>query len=181
VPRFELSESAYLRQPEDGDVDELYALIDANRDYLAQWMPWAQGQTREGTLDFVRETKRKADANEGLELALIEDDEIVGMVGLHVAEPHNQGARVGYWLAEDRQGRGLVTRAVTVLVSHAFEELGFNRIEIRAAPGNAPSRAIPERLGFVEEGILRQAERVGEGYRDNVVYSMLARDWAARS
>jgi ribosomal-protein-serine acetyltransferase len=179
--QFELSDSVHLRPPEDDDVDELYALIDANRDYLAQWMPWAPGQTRDGTLEFLRETRRKADASEGLELALIENGEIAGMVGLHVAEPHNQGARVGYWLAEDRQGRGLATRAVTVLVSHAFDAWGLNRVEIRAAPDNARSRAVPERLGFVEEGVLRQAERVGDGYRDNVVYSMLANDWAARA
>jgi ribosomal-protein-serine acetyltransferase len=181
MPRFELSESVHLRPLEDEDADELYALIDANRDYLAEWMPWAEGQTREGTHEFLRETRRKADADEGLEVGLIDDGRIVGMVGLHVAEPHNQGARVGYWLAEDRQGRGLVTRAVAALVSHAFDDWGFHRIELRAAPDNARSRAIAERLGFVEEGVLRQAERFGDRYRDSVVYSMLAPEWARRS
>jgi RimJ/RimL family protein N-acetyltransferase len=50
------------------------------------------------------------------------------------------------------------------------------RVEIRAAPENARSRAIPERLGFTQEGTLRQVERVGDRYLDNVVYAMLAED-----
>ena len=53
----------------------------------------------------------------------------------------------------------------------------LNRVEIRAAPENRRSRAIPERLGFTEEGTLRQAERVGERYLDSAVYAMLAEDW----
>jgi ribosomal-protein-serine acetyltransferase len=51
------------------------------------------------------------------------------------------------------------------------------RVEIRAAPENARSRAIPERLGFTQEGTLRQVERVDDRYLDNVVYAMLAEDW----
>jgi ribosomal-protein-serine acetyltransferase len=44
--------------------------------------------------------------------------------------------------------------------------------------GNARSRAIPERLGFREEGTLREVERVGDRWLDGVIYSMLAADWS---
>jgi ribosomal-protein-serine acetyltransferase len=47
-------------------------------------------------------------------------------------------------------------------------------VEVRAAPENRRSRAIPERLGFREEGQLREAERVKGRYLDSVVYGMLA-------
>ena len=50
------------------------------------------------------------------------------------------------------------------------------RVEICAAPENARSRAILERLGFTQEGTLRQVERVGDRHLDNVVYAMLAED-----
>ena len=49
-------------------------------------------------------------------------------------------------------------------------------MEIQAATGNHRSRAIPERLGFQQEGVLREYERVGERYLDIVVYSLLARE-----
>jgi ribosomal-protein-serine acetyltransferase len=55
-----------------------------------------------------------------------------------------------------------------------------NRVEIRADVENRRSRAIPERLGFELEGVLRQAQRLGETYRDQVVYAVLARDWGKR-
>ena len=67
-----------------------------------------------------------------------------------------------------------MTEAVRVLVDHALTVWQLNRVEIRAATGNKPSRAIPERLGFQEEGTLRQAQLVNDQYLDYVVYSTLA-------
>ena len=72
-----------------------------------------------------------------------------------------------------------MTRAVATVVEHALSVWELNRIEIRAAVGNARSRAIPQRLGFREEGTLREAERVGDRYLDVVVYSMLGSEWRA--
>jgi ribosomal-protein-serine acetyltransferase len=69
--------------------------------------------------------------------------------------------------------------AVSAVLDHAFGELHLNRVEIRVAPDNRRSRALPERLGFREEGVLRQAERHGEHYGDLTVYSMLAHEWEA--
>ena len=73
-----------------------------------------------------------------------------------------------------------MTRAVAALIEHAVSACDLNRIEIRAAVGNARSRAIPQRLGFQEEGTLREAERVGGAYLDIVVYSLLRSEWALR-
>jgi ribosomal-protein-serine acetyltransferase len=71
-----------------------------------------------------------------------------------------------------------MTDAVRALTTHAFDVWGLHRVEIRVAVANLRSRAIPHRLGFLEEGVLRQAERHGENFRDIVVYAMLAREWA---
>ena len=84
---------------------------------------------------------------------------------------------LGYWLARDAQGRGLITRGVAAMLDHAFGPWRLHRVEIRAAPDNARSRAVPERLGFTLEGRLRDAERHPGGFRDLVVYALLAPDW----
>jgi ribosomal-protein-serine acetyltransferase len=63
---------------------------------------------------------------------------------------------------------------VEALVDHAFDEWKLHRVQIRAATGNTKSRAIPERLGFEQEGILLEAERVGDRYQDLVLYARLA-------
>ena len=69
-----------------------------------------------------------------------------------------------------------MTEAVRALVDHAFGAWGLHRVVIEAATGNARSRAIPERLGFREEGVRRGAERNGDDFLDIVVYAMLATD-----
>jgi ribosomal-protein-serine acetyltransferase len=70
-----------------------------------------------------------------------------------------------------------MTAAVRLLVDHALSVWQLNRVEIRAATENHRSRAIPERLGFRQQGTLRRSELVNGRYLDQVVYSMLAADW----
>jgi ribosomal-protein-serine acetyltransferase len=175
--RFELDDDCHLRLLEEADADELFALIDANRDSLRPWMPWAAGQDREGTGEFIRLTRRQLADTAGYTFAIVCGGRLAGVIGCEPVDWTHRCASIGYWLGEAYRGRGTMTRAARVLVDHAVSEWELNRVEIRAAVGNARSRAIPERLGFREEGTLRQAERVGETYLDSVVYSMLSSEW----
>ncbi|HEX2128892.1 MAG TPA: GNAT family protein [Solirubrobacterales bacterium] len=174
--RFDLGADLELRSLRTEDARELYAVVEANRDHLSRWMPWAPGQTLSGTEVFIRSAIRQERDHEGFQLALVDRGEICGVTGFHRVDHENNTTSVGYWLAADRQGRGLMTRAVGVLVDYAFDELGLHRIELRAAPGNAPSRALAERLGFTAEGLLREAERFGREYRDLILYARLVGD-----
>lgn len=177
MPEFRLSGSARLRSIEEADADELYALVEANRAHLSPWMPWAARQTREGTLEFIRTARRQLEAGEGFQLALAVDERLAGVFGYHDLDRENLRVAIGYWLAAEAQGSGLATEAVRALVDHAFADWRLHRVEIRAAVGNARSIAICDRLGFVEEGILREAQRFEDRYRDLVVHSILASDW----
>jgi ribosomal-protein-serine acetyltransferase len=69
-----------------------------------------------------------------------------------------------------------MTEAVRALTLHALEIWKLNRVEIRVATGNSRSAAIPRRLGFTEEGVLRQAERHRDAYEDVAVFALLSRD-----
>jgi ribosomal-protein-serine acetyltransferase len=166
-----------LRSLNEADAEELHALVEANREHLIPWMPWAAAQTLQGTSAFVASSVRQAADRQGLQLAIVEDDGIVGVIGFHRVDWENRSTSIGYWIAESAQGRGTVTRAVRALVDHAFAAWELHRVEIRAGTGNLRSRAIPSRLGFREEGVLREAERVGERYIDHVLYAVLAREW----
>jgi ribosomal-protein-serine acetyltransferase len=178
MPRFELSDGVQLRSLTEADVKELYALIEANRSYLAPWMPWAAGQTVDGTAEFVRKSIKQEADDDGFQVAVIVDGAIAGVLG-HEIDRENATTTIGYWLAEDQQGRGLMTAAVKRLLEHAFDELRLNRVGIEVAPNNPRSRALAERLGFREEGVLREAERFADDdYRDLVLYSMLASEWS---
>jgi ribosomal-protein-serine acetyltransferase len=169
-----------LRLLEETDADELYAATQANREYLARWLPWAAEQTPERTLDFIRGIRGQADENASFGLALIQDGRIIGGLGFHRVDWPNRSTSTGYWIAEAWQGQGLVTRALSALLERAFGAWGLNRVEIRAAVDNHRSRAVAARLGFREEGVLRQAERFSDRYVDLVLYAMLAAEWRDR-
>lgn len=175
--RLRVSTSHELRPLDESDLDELHLLIELNRARLAQWMGWAERQTREQTFDFIRRTRAQAARNDGFQMALVGAGRIVGVAGFHSVDWQNRATSIGYWMAASEQGRGTMTGAVRALVDHALGEWQLNRVEIRADIENLRSRAIPERLGFVYEGTLRQAYRVGDRYSDDAVYSMLAEDW----
>jgi ribosomal-protein-serine acetyltransferase len=174
--RIDVTDDCHLRLLEEADAEELYALVEANRSYLAEWLPWAGGQTLDGTAEFIRKTRKQLDENDGFQGALVLDGRIIGAGGLIGVDWGARKTSIGYWLAEEQQGRGLMTRAVRAVTDYAFDDLDLNRVEIQVGTNNAKSRAIPERLGFRQEGVLRDYERVGDRSLDIVVYSMLRRE-----
>lgn len=175
---FPIGDRRCLRLLEEADAEELYEVVAANREYLARWMPWAPAQTPEATLEFIRRSRRQLADNDGFQAAIVVDDQIVGQIGYHHLDWVNRSTSIGYWIAEQSQGRGAVTSAARALVDHAFGKWRLNRVEIRCGVGNSRSQAIPERLGFTREGLLRQAERVGDGYVDHLLYAVLSSDWS---
>jgi ribosomal-protein-serine acetyltransferase len=105
------------------------------------------------------------------------DGRIVGGAGFHGVDWINRSSSIGYWLTAEAQGRGLMSGAVRALLAHAFETLELHRVVIEVVVDNARSRAIPERLGFREEAVLREAKLIGGRYEDAALYAMLASDW----
>ncbi|MCI3276328.1 GNAT family N-acetyltransferase [Streptomyces cylindrosporus] len=88
-------------------------------------------------------------------LFLPEGEELVGMIGLYMRSLST--AEIGFWGTKEHRGKGYVTEAVATISRWAFAELSVDRVEWRAEVGNAPSRAVAERAGFVVEGTLRSA------------------------
>ena len=169
-----------LRQLAADDLDELYALHCANLEHLAPWMPWAEQPDRGQTEKFLSEAQRQAARGDGVQCAITQSGRVVGVIGFHHVDRTHLAASIGYWLAADAQGRGTMTLAVSALVEHAFDAWGMHRLELRAAVGNARSRAVAERLGCVHEGVLREAERFASRYADLDVFSVLEPEWRRR-
>jgi ribosomal-protein-serine acetyltransferase len=177
VSQFQLPGGQKLRLLNESDAEELHAVIDADRDHLARWLPWAANQTLEDTLAFIRHTHEQTTNNDGFQTTITDGGKIVGMVGFVDVSWQHRSTMIGYWLAKSAQGNGVMTHAVQSLTDHAFEIWRLNRVEIRTGVENTRSRSIPERLEFQQEGVLRDAELVGDRYVDQAVYAMLAREW----
>jgi ribosomal-protein-serine acetyltransferase len=171
----ELGDGALLRRLVMEDLEEIWALVEQERDRLGNWMPWISGLT---TIDEERAWLESVSSNEGtLEgCGLFVEGRYVGGVGLSW-DAFNIVGEIGYWIGSEHEGRGLVTRAVRVLIDVGFEELGLNRIIIRTGVENRRSWAIAERLGFTREGIERGSGRGTGGYYDQVVYATLRDEW----
>ena len=176
-----LCENADLRLLNTTDAPELHELIMSNRERLAQWLQWAAAQTFQDTLTFIHQAEQEAEANQGFHCAIVCENRIAGVISYMEVNWRHRRTVLGYWLDADHQGRGLMTGAVRLMVDHAITVWKLNRVEIRAAFENDKSRAIPERLGFDQEGVLHQAELINGRYLDSVVYAMLAANWNKRS
>ncbi len=178
---FPLGDGVRVRPVQPADAEPLYAVVVRHRSFLSEWLPWAPDQTLEITQQFVAHSERQSASDLGFQGVILDGVQLVGAIGFHAIDWPNSATTIGYWLAEDAQGRGIMTRAVRALTDHAFGAWDLHRVEISAATDNHRSRAIPTRLGFVEEGVRREAERVAGRFLDLVVYGMLARDWPTQS
>jgi ribosomal-protein-serine acetyltransferase len=172
---------AELRPIEDSDAEQLFALVDGNRQHLRQWLPWLDGNTSlADTVSFIRSAREQQLHNRGFQAGIWYNRSMAGIIGYHPIDWQNRIVMIGYWLGEAFQGKGIMTESSRILVHYAFDEYQMNRVEIRCAEENARSRAIPERLGFVQEGRIGDGEWLYDHFVDLIVYRMLAREWNVR-
>jgi ribosomal-protein-serine acetyltransferase len=174
----ELDEEITLRHVQESDAPEMFRLTDASREELREWLPWVDGtRTRQDSLTFIQLTLDAYEARRGLNCGVFYKGKLTGMVSFNLIDWQNRTGHIGYWLATAYSGQGIMTRAVRGLIDYGFYELELNRIEIRAAVENKKSRAIPERLSFQQEGMIRQAEWLYDHFVDHAVYGILRAEW----
>lgn len=172
-----IAPDAVLRPFKSSDAGELTEAIAVNREHLARWLPWAETHGFEDSVAYLERKRAQIEANDGFEGAIVLDGRIVGGAGFHGVDWINRSSSIGYWLAAEAVGRGLMSGAVRALLDHAFDVWELNRVIIEVVVDNVRSRAIPERLGFREEALLREAKLIRGRYEDAVLYAMLASDW----
>ena len=179
--KLRVSDFVELRQLAREDAEELTRLIERNRAYLRVWLPWLDNSTSIiDTARFLGRAVEQAEDHNGLTLGIVCNAKLAGVIGQHYLDSFNRRTEIGYWIDAAYQGRGIVTRATARLTDYAFQEQDCNRVILQCAVGNTKSRAVAERLGFVQEGVLREAEWLYDHYVDLVVYSMLKRTWVTR-
>jgi ribosomal-protein-serine acetyltransferase len=174
----QVNQDIQLRLLETRDAEPLFALLDQSRSYLREWLPFVdESRTVQNTVDFIQSGLQKYASNKGVELGIWYCGELAGVIGTHSINWINRSTSIGYWLGEKFQGHGIMTNSCRALIDFLFKEYGLNRVEIRVAPENLKSRAIPERLGFQNEGCIRQAEWLYDHFVDHIIFGMLAQDW----
>ncbi len=126
---------------------------------------------------FVGEALHAFAEQNSLEGGIWKGDELVGLIGLHNMHALRKSAGLDYGMDARFRRQGIMTQACRAMITYAFERLKLNRTQITPDVENEPSCRIPETLGFIKEGIMRDFYRLPEGFRDVAVYSMLKREW----
>ena len=175
---YRIDENLKLTLSQQHHAEEITKVVLENLEQLKLWMPWAKDDySIDSAREFIKANLTEYAKNGSFSASIILEETFVGGVGFHNLDLKNKSAHVGYWLAKEAQGKGIMTRCCRVLFDYLFDDLGLNRIQINCNIENVKSRAIPERLGFRLEGIHRQVEWLNEEFRDWAIYAMLAEEW----
>jgi RimJ/RimL family protein N-acetyltransferase len=173
------TERLVLRCWEPRDAPLLKDAVDSSIDHLLPWMPWAadEPQTVDEKAALLRTFRGNFDLGVDFVYGIFSRDEAeaLGGTGLHT-RIGPEALEIGYWIRASRAGEGLTTEATAALTRVAFELTDRERVEIRCDPANERSRAIPRKLGYVEEATLRHRLHYPEP-RDIVVYSLFREDF----
>lgn len=167
-----------LRLLEERHAAEVFATVNQERAHLRQWLPWVEStQTPDDSLSFIRASLEQFASNNGFAAGIWTGEKLVGVIGTHKINWMNRSVELGYWITQEHQGKGIVSDACRLVITHMFRQMDLHRVQIRCATGNTKSCAIPRRLGFVHEGTVREAEIVNGTYFDLHIFGMLQRDW----
>jgi RimJ/RimL family protein N-acetyltransferase len=149
-----------------------------NEPEIARWMheipsPYDEQNARE----YVLVTEQRWRDGTGAFFGVIDaaTNEPFGSIGMHVLDAQFRNVEVGYWAAAQARGRGLTTRALRLISRWAIDQVGAERVQLRADVLNTPSLRVAEKAGFTREGTLRSAAFNQRQNRriDYAVYSLL--------
>jgi len=157
---------------------DIFKLIDSNRDFLSQWFPWVEHVKEvKDTEKFINTRLEHLLNNTALHTTIIYNNKVVGCLDFTVIDDFNKRAGIGYWLDEAHNGKAIMSRAVWKLICIGFEEYKFEKIFIDCEVINCRSCNLAKRLGFIHEGVLRKHYNINGIQKDMNFYGLLREDW----
>lgn len=178
-----LTERLSLRPFVMADVDAVYSIQsreDVTR-YL-YWDPRSRRQVREVVAQRANQY-RLDEFNDVLSLAVVrrDTDELIGSANLGwTSREHGQG-ELGYVLHPDHHGHGYATEVTKALLRLGFEGAGMHRVYGRCDGRNVASARVMAKAGMRREAHLRENEFVKGEWTDELVFALLAKEWAQLS
>jgi ribosomal-protein-serine acetyltransferase len=171
-------EEIILKTLEIDESELLFHLVEKNRAYLREWLPWVDTNvTAEESKAFIQSAREQQEQNLGFQCGIWFRHQLVGVIGFQRIDWMNKNVEIGYWLSENFQGNGIITKSCKSLIDYAFHILQLHRVQLRCATENKKSASVIERLGFRKEGITRQAEFLYDHYVYLCVYGITASEW----
>ena len=169
-----ISPDLELRILEPAHAAELFALVDANRATLREWLPWVDGTRRRAdTEKYIADTVRDHRETRACSCGIWSSGRLVGVIGHNRIDWAARVAFPGWWLVPAAEGKGIMTQCCQAFIADAFRQLQVHRIVVGVATGNLRGQAIVKRLGFKQVTTLRNAEMLHGRGVDHFIYSLL--------
>jgi [ribosomal protein S5]-alanine N-acetyltransferase len=144
---------------------------------VTRFFSWGPYEDEAEAREFIESLERQRESGERLELGIFKSGRLVGITGLSDFSQRDRRAVIGTWLGRTHWGSGANRESKALVLALGFRTLGLNRITALASPQNVRSIAALERLGFVNEGVLRGWHIHGGRPRDVVVLRMMRDEW----
>jgi len=163
------------------DAAELFTVVDSNREYLREWLPWLDAtKSIEDEKAFISNSLEEYQKREGVFYTIRLEGRIIGTISLNWIDWGNKAAGVGYWLSKNQTGNGYVTKSCIRLMEHCFDDLSLHRFVLEAAVDNIPSCDIAGRIGMRLEGITKDREWLYDHYVDAKLFAITKPEWGQK-
>jgi RimJ/RimL family protein N-acetyltransferase len=166
-----------LRKPEETDIVPLFEGV--QDPLIPKFTRIPANYQMANAEHFVRERSPNGfTMRTELQLILEYDGKFSGALSFHTIDLDSAKAEIGYWLTSDVRGKGVATAATRLLTEFGFESIGFHRIEALVVASNVSSLKVLKNAGYMQEGIMRDANLQDDGTReDMVLFAAIRTDW----
>lgn len=173
VPMPILTPRLQIRPRRAGEGQIVAKAVNESLETLKPWMPFAQEpMTAAGAEEHIGRALINFQERTDFVLSIYdrEGKTFIGSTGFHHVNWDVPSFMIGYWVHKDHEGKGYITETVNALTRYAFTVFKANRLEITCDSKNQRSLAVMKRLGFVQEGLLKNEERNAAGeLRDTII------------
>jgi RimJ/RimL family protein N-acetyltransferase len=180
MPQLFLFDDYTVRLVTINDLQDYFALIDRNRRRLEDFFAGTVAITKtvESTKLHLEEVIRKNEDRQLFNFVIADDStgRIIGSVQVKSIDWNIPKAELGYYIDEGYEGRGVITRATSLIIDYCFLELNMNKLFIRTHEANLPSRKVAEKNGFRLEGTIRQDYKTTSGRLVDLMYYGLLKE-----
>lgn len=176
-----VGERVLVRAYRTDDAEALFAALNESREHLYPWFPFFHQNHYEiaETRDLLVRWQARWLLRENFFMGIFQkaSGQFLGSVGFEARDWESRSFEIGYWLCQGAEGHGYVTETVRLITDYLFTHLGAQRVEIRCDARNQRSAAVARRLGFQEEGCLRNVALAADGILENMlVFSLIPSD-----
>lgn len=174
-----------LRLFRPSDAELLYEAVSGSIPEISPWLPWCHADySIEDSRTWLDQQPELVRNKEAFPFAIFSDQDpdetrLLGGCGLAGFDKAHSLCNLGYWVRSQEAGQGIATKATLLCAGYALDELKVARVEIVVQVGNTASLRVAQKVGALEEGVLRNRIRHHGQDLDAVMFSLVPGDMRA--